>query len=330
MYEVVIGVDVSKEVLDISYSYQYEAQYLIQVENTDLGIAKFLQAVKAVTGTHCNASWLVCFENTGIYSKLLRSTLLALEIPCIEEHASHIKKFRSIGRGKRDDWDSLKICEYAVLHQKQLVLSKPGSYKLKKIKHLFNYRTTLVNKRKALSNAVNEKYKILDPEMMEEIHQLNQSILKQLDQTIKIVEKKMKAIVRNDEDIRRNYDLATSVIGIGPIIGTALIIKTENFTKFTDPKKFASQIGIAPFPNQSGKSYSKPKVNKRADIAMKALIGNGLNSAIKYDNQIRQYRQRLLDKNKEKGIIKNNIKNKLIHRVFSVVKRGTPYVNVAA
>ena len=63
---------------------------------------------------------------------------------------------------------------------------------------------------------------------------------------------------------------------------------------------------------------------------MKALISNGVNSAMKYDNQIRVYRQRLLAKNKKTGIIRNNIKNKLIHRVFSVVNRGTPYVNIAA
>ena len=330
MYEVVIGVDVSKEVLDVSYSYQNEIQYLIQVENTDLGIAKFLRAVKAVTGTNCNSSWLVCFENTGVYSKLLLSTLLAMDIPCIEENAMLIKRYFSGARGKRDDWDASRICQYAVAHQKRLILDKPASYKLEKLKHLFNYRATLVKKRSALSNAVKEKFETLESRMMKEIYQLNERILKQIDQTIKTVELKMREIIKNDEGLQENYTLATSVIGIGPIIGAALIIKTENFKKFTDPKKFSAQIGIAPFPYQSGKSYSKPKVSKRADISMKALISGGVNSAMTYDNQIRKYRERLLAKNKEKRIIRNNIKNKLIHRVFSVVKRGTPYVNIAA
>lgn len=330
MYEVVVGVDVSKEVLDVAYSYQNETHYLIQVENTGLGIAKFLHAVKAVTGSNCNSSWLVCFEDTGTYSNLLLSTLLAMDIPCIEENALRIKRYFSVARGKRDDWDSVRICQYAVVHQKMLVLNKPTSFKLDKLKHLFNYRSTLVDKRRALFNAVKEKHETLESRMMEDIYQLNESILKQIDQTIKTVELKMREIIKNDEELKRNYDLATSVIGIGKIIGTALIIKTRNFKKFTDPKKLASQIGIAPFPHQSGKSYSKPKVSKRADIPMKALISCGVNSAIIYDNQIRQYRDRLLAKNKENGLIRNNIKNKLIHRVFSVVKRGTPYVNIAA
>jgi transposase len=330
MYEVVIGVDVSKEVLDVAYSYQNETLYLIQVENTDLGIAKFLHAVKAVTGSNCNSSWFVCFENTGTYSKVLLSTLLAMDIPCIEENAMHIKRYCSVARGKRDDWDAMRICQYAVVHQKQLVPNKPASHKIDKLKHLFNYRAILVDKRRALSNAVKEKHETLEPRMMEEIYQINHNILKQIDDAIKTVEKKMREIIKNDEGLKGNYDLAISVIGIGEIIGTALIIKTENFKKFTDPKKFASQIGIAPFPHQSGKSYSKPKVSKRADISMKTLISCGVNSAMIYDNQIRKYRQGLLANNKHKGIIRNNIKNKLIHRVFAVIKRGTPYVNIAA
>lgn len=329
MYEVVIGVDISKEELDVAYSYENQIHYLIQVENNDMGIAKFLRAVKAVTGTNCNASWLVCFENTGVYSKLLLSTLLALDIPCVEENALHIKSYFSNKRGKRDDWDATRICQYAFDQQNQLVLNKPVSYKLKKLKHLFNYRSTLVDKRRALSNAVKEKYVTLESNLIKEIYQLNKHILKQIDQTIKTVEQKMREIIESEDALQVNYSLATSVIGIGPIIGTALIIKTENFRKFVEAKKYAAQIGIAPFPHQSGKSYSKPRVSKRADLSMKALISSGVNAAIMYDHQIRAYKERLVQKNKEKGIIRNNIKNKLIHRVFSVVKRGTPYVNLA-
>jgi len=330
MYKVVIGVDVSKDVLDVSYSYQNETQYLLQVKNNDLGIAEFLFAVKTVTGIDCNSTWLICFENTGIYSKLLLSTLLAMNIPCIEETAMKIKNYFSVARGKRDDWDSIRICQYALIYQDQFVLAKPVSYKIEKLKHLFNYRATLVDKRRALCCAVKEKHEILESSLIEDIYQLNQNILKQIDQTIRTVEMKMREIINNADELKRNYDLATSVIGIGKIIGTAMIIKTENFKKFIEPRKFAAQIGIAPFPRQSGKSYSKPKVSKRADIPMKALISNGVNSAMRYDNQIRIYRQRLLKKNKETGIIRNNIKNKLIHRVFSVVRRGTPYVNIVA
>jgi len=39
-----------------------------------------------------------------------------------------------------------------------------------------------------------------------------------------------------------------------------------------------------------------------------------------------QYYERKIAEGKPEGIVFNNIKNKLIHRVFAVIKRQTPFV----
>ena len=78
---------------------------------------------------------------------------------------------------------AIRICQYALVHQQQLVLAKPASFNIEQLKHLFNYRAILVDKRRALSCATKEKHEFLDSRLIDDIYQLNQSILKQIDQT---------------------------------------------------------------------------------------------------------------------------------------------------
>ena len=43
---------------------------------------------------------------------------------------------------------------------------------------------------------------------------------------------------------------------------------------------------------------------------------------------MRLYYEKKIKEGKNKMLVQNNIKNKVLARVFAVVKRGTPYVNV--
>jgi len=330
MYKIIIGVDVSKDVLDIAYFYENGTKYLMQVPNTYDGILTFLKTIKKLTSLKTYKAWLVCFENTGIYSDLLLSTLIALGIACVEEHAMKIKAFSTLQRGKRDDWDAVRICEYAVTYQSKLTLSRKPDETIAKLKHLFNYRSTLVNKKVDLSNCIDEKAEVIKGIIIDHLKDINDNIIATISSKIKEIEKLMLDIVKSVVVLRTNYNLVTSVIGIGPIIGLAVLIKTENFEKFKDSKKFASQIGIAPFPHQSGKSYRNPRISKRGDMEIKALITNGVQAAKIHDPQITNYYVRLSAENKKPYVINNNIKNKLIHRIFAVVRRGTPYVKLVA
>lgn len=330
MYKLVIGIDVSKDVLDIAYRFKNDVEYLKKVENSDKGIADFLAALMKITGLKSTDSWLVCFENTGVYSKLLLTTLWNLDIDCVEENAMQIKIYSTLKRGKRDDWDAIRICEFAYAHQDSLILSGLNDENLEKLQHLFNFRTLLVQKRIALNNAVSEKQSTLDFEFIKGIVEANNKVVDVINEQVKLIEKQMHTIINSNEALKKNYKLTTSVIGIGEIIGIGLIIKTGNFKKFDCPKKFAAHIGIAPFPKQSGKSYSNPKVSKFADKVMKALISNGVTAAIAFDPQLKKYSEKLKEAGKANGIRRNNIKNKLIQRVFAVIKRETPFVKIAA
>ena len=61
---------------------------------------------------------------------------------------------------------------------------------------------------------------------------------------------------------------------------------------------------------------------------MKGLFSNCITTAITYDPEISLYYKRKRDEGKRAGVVMNAVKNKLIQRVFSVVKRKTPYVKL--
>ena len=49
---------------------------------------------------------------------------------------------------------------------------------------------------------------------------------------------------------------------------------------------------------------------------------------LRNDQEISKYYARKKEEGKKSGVVFNAIKNKLIQRVFAVVKRGTPYVKI--
>jgi transposase len=110
----------------------------------------------------------------------------------------------------------------------------------------------------------------------------------------------------------------------------ALLILTGNFTLFGDARKFACFAGIAPFGRQSGKSvYRKAKVSKIGNGQIKSLLSMCTGAAIRTDPQIKEYHQKKRKEGKPEGVVRNAIMNKIIHRVFAVINRGTAFVSLA-
>jgi transposase len=126
-----------------------------------------------------------------------------------------------------------------------------------------------------------------------------------------------------------NFKLIQTVRGIGVVLARYLIIYTENFTRFTNPRKFACFAGIAPFEYSSGSSIrGKTKVHPVANKHLKSLLNIAAMSAIQLKGEYQIYYKRRIKLGKNKMSTLNIIRNKLVHRVFAVVKRQTPYVDI--
>ena len=132
--------------------------------------------------------------------------------------------------------------------------------------------------------------------------------------------------VAHDRELQENYQLVSSIKGIALINTVAILVATQNFTRFENSRQFACYAGMAPFGKQSGTSINtKPKVSRLANKKIKTLLTQAVKCAIKYDSNIRLYYERKLAEGKDKWLITNNIRNKMIHRIFAIVRSKQAY-----
>jgi hypothetical protein len=83
---------------------------------------------------------------------------------------------------------------------------------------------------------------------------------------------------------------------------------------------------MAPFGKQSGTSIkTQPHVSHLANKQIKVLLTQAAKSAVRYDPNIRDYYQRKIAEGKNKWLVINNVRNKLIHRIFALVKNKQSY-----
>ena len=143
------------------------------------------------------------------------------------------------------------------------------------------------------------------------------------------IENEIETLIEEDASLKKNYNLATSVVGIGLVNAVIFLVHTNNFQSFTSGRKYACYGGIAPFEHTSGTSIKgKTKVSHLANKAIKINLTQAAKSSIQNDTELMKYYKRKEKEGKQHGVIMNAVKFKLIIRVFAVVNRGTPYVRM--
>lgn len=322
-----IGIDFSKEKFDASivmsgnltdYSHR-------EFENNLTGCKALVKWIAAETGAR-REEWLVCGEHTGLYSMELSEHLASHGIFMWLEDPSQIHYCQGLRREKTDQSDSYEIAKYAFRYQDKARMYKPLSVKQRRLKMLLAYRSSLVTQRAALVQSATVRKVIARDTATRFIADCTKSLVARFSAAIKKVEKMIVDIINGEEEMRRNFQLACSVKGIGLVNAAFFLILTENFTRITDPRKFATYAGMAPFERSSGTSvYKGVHTSHRAHAGMKALLTEAARSAINFNPEIKAYYRRKIAEGKPTRVVVNNVRNKLIQRVFAVVREGVPY-----
>ena len=325
MFKFHVGADMSKHYFDASYISEGKPIYVGRFDNANDGYKKCIKQLGELSGVSPE-HWFICFENTGVYSKEFLYWLLSKDIACKEECALKICKSLGIRRGKDDKTDSKDIARYCFEKRDTIQRSVLASPTIKNLKRLLSRRDFIVKRKVSFENSLVDQKSVTDEQIYEMLEIDNKRVIEELKKQIKNLDKVINQLILSNEETKKNYELAKSVKGIGPVISAYMIAFTENFTCFEHARKFACYAGIAPFPNQSGTKMGKSQVSHMANKKIKSLLSNGVNAAIMYDKQIAIYYQRKIAEGKDKGVVYNAIKNKLVQRVFAVIKRQTPFV----
>jgi transposase len=321
-----IGIDISKDTFD--YALIKDSNLSIPISgkttNNPSGLVKFEEFLKR-QGIDMGET-LFCMEHTGIYCRLLSQYLVENNCHVWLEMPVQIIRSQGVQRGKNDHIDAIRIAEYACEKKDKAVLWQPPREVVLQINDLLTLRDRLIESRKSLKQPIKEFQDAGFKDTARLIESRCSGTLKALDKEIGQIEKELDKLINKDSNLKKLYDLATSVPGIGKITALTLLFFTNEFTLYTNAKQLACYCGVAPFGHTSGTSVKgKPKVSNFANKRLKKLLHLVAMVTISCDKELSLYYQRKVSEGKNRMLVINAIRNKVLHRLSAVIKRGTPY-----
>ena len=324
-YPFIVGIDVSKESMDVCMiESSTQRHYTKCLTNTSEGYSKLKRWLKE-HGNDDHEHTLFCMEHMGIYTRNLVKYLMSRGGKVWLESSLHIKRSIGLARGKSDKIDAERIARFAMVHQVDAKLVKLTHPTLERLQNLKRLRSRLLKSKMSQEFALNEMDHF-DKKGTSELRRLSKSALDGLNKSLKKVEEKMLEVIQIDREVRALYELITSVKCVGKVLATDLIVYTHGFTRLLDGKKLACYCGVAPFEYSSGTSIKgSPGTSNFANKVLKYDLHMAAMSAIRHCPELKAYYQRKREEGKDKMKILNAIRNKLLHRIVAVVKRGTPY-----
>lgn len=326
-----IGIDVSKHTLDaaliVAEGNSFSAPEWKQFTNNPEGLTGFKQWLKQ-HNIPFDEQTIVVIENTGLYHRLLWQFCCDKQLNICIENAAPVKWSLGIARGKSDKVDSRRLALYAVRHQDRLKPARTLHCATLQLKDLLTVRNNLVTQLRALTTYLKELEKVSDEAFMKAIFKDTKKAVIGMEKSIEAIEAHMKSIIHKEEKIAHMHRLLCSVPGIGNITAIYLICCTNCFTLCSSGKQLACYCGVVPFAYQSGIAVKgKHRVHKMANKELKRLLHMCALSALQHYREFKDYFERKKAEGKQVMSVLNAIKNKLVLRVFAVVKNDAPYVD---
>ena len=323
MKNIFIGLDISSKTLDICVKKDEQLSFFT-IENNIKDCNKFFKKYSIIKDTVI----YVAMENTGRYNFNLYETLKNFSFLTYVINPIHIKRSLGLVRGKNDRVDAERITLFIEKNHMDLRQWKPNTEAIKQLKVLQTERKYRV---KIKSGLIKQQYdyKVMKAMKIDkELLKLNESLIKYIDAQISKIEAKIQSIINNDEELKEQANRIQTIPGVGKVLTWMMLSKTEGFTKIDNPRKMACFAGVVPFDYQSGTSLKyKPKISIFADKELKKVLHLAAMSAIRLDNELRVYYLRKIEEGKNKMSILNAIRNKIIHRIFALIKNQTFYKN---
>jgi transposase len=320
-----IGSDISKNELDFGVMKGNKLLFHEEIPNDSAAIQLFIRKLVKLPGFNLSTA-VFCMEHTGIYNNYLLVYLHKKKANICLEAATHIKNSLGNIRGKNDKIDAIRIAEYAYKNREELKFWQPKREIIQQLSQLAGTRNRLLNARKSIKTAIKENNSFIKKSIASQQEKLCAKTLKALALDIESVEKEMQIVIENDVELKRMFGLITSVDGIGKVTATQVIITTNEFKDINDPKKFACYAGVAPFTKESGLFKGKARVSHMANKGVKTLLHMSAISAISCNEELKGYYERKVKgENKNKMLVINAVRNKLILRIFACVNQNRKY-----
>lgn len=307
MEPIVVGIDVSKNTLDVHV--HPSGEVFTVARNAD-GLDALIARITPL-GVHA-----VAVEATGGFETVVAASLGGAGLPVIVVNPAQVRAFaKALGkRAKTDPIDAAVIARF-------VEATKP------QIRPLPDEETRL------LADLVARRRQIIQmivAEKQRERQIPNRTLKKSAVRLIKALEKELAVLDTGIDDSVRGSpvwcakeDLLQSVPGIGPVIARSLIAELPELGTLTR-REVASLAGLAPWTRQSGKWRGKSftgggRTSVRSALFMGAMVGARRNPTLQ------AFHQRLIAAGKPKLVALVAVARKLLTILNAILRDKTPW-----
>ncbi|MBK8700694.1 MAG: IS110 family transposase [Saprospiraceae bacterium] len=323
MKRIFVAGDISKEKIDFCI---YDGESFLAskvVKNSKSELSTFLKQVDTIftDGKKENVynECVFAFEYTGVYNNIVLKLLEKYNFKVALLYPGSIKAVVNFDRAKNDTIDAQKIAEFAYRFYDKLNFYSPLSNEMQELKALITERSALVKVKSQLISKKDDQNKFLPSNISMFLKKNNEKIEKELDEAINNIEVRILKVIKSDEKLKENFEIAISVPGIGPATAAVLIACTNNFNRFKNAKQLGCYSGVVPFQRSSGAYKGKNKVSPKANKQLKTLLHLGAVSVLNSKNIFGEFYNRKTGEGKNKMSVINSVRNKILKTVFACV-----------
>ena len=311
----VIGIDVSKQTLDVAY-FENERWYHHQVKNNERGYKKIIKLLSP-------DGWII-MEASGPYYLQLAMYMYARQAKTTVVNPLKIKRFSQMKfmRTKTDKKDAKTIAEYGIQFHQEFEKWQPEPQAITNIQQLLSAIKLL---KKQIRQTKNQE------EAFKSSGLLTKELARMLSSIITILDKKCNKLEDQLEKIaQKNYqstiERLQTIPGIGKKTALLLTVLSNDFQKFENHKQLIAYVGFSPRIYQSGTSVKgKGHICKMGRGDIRKLLYLCSWAAKKCNKPCIEMYNRLKEKGKPERVIKVALANKLIKQAFAIVKNGTVF-----
>lgn len=321
-----VGIDISKKTFDAALFFQEPGSFIHRCfPQTTEGFIAFLKWLKDHQVTLQDT--LICMEHTGLYTNGITRFLVEAKANLWVEMAIKIKLSMGLQRGTNDKASSVTIAEYAMRFSDKAKLWKPVDTEILELRNLIGQRDRVINSLMQLRVPVEEMKSCGSEKQGTELERLQLPAINGLKKAKEKIEKAISDFIAAEEKISNNIALMCSIKGVGLQTAASLYAYTKGFTMFENAKQLACYCGVVPFGKTSGTSVRyRPGVSPFGNRKLKSLLHLCAMSALRWDKEIKAYYERKVLEGKNKMSVINAIRNKLLLRIFAVLRDQRPYV----
>jgi transposase len=304
--EVFVGVDVSKNTLDVRIEPLGESS---SVTNDDAGIATLCARLSEVSPT------LIVMEATGGMEERLAGEVAARGLAIAVVNPRQVRDFaKATGQlAKTDRIDAGVLCEFACLIRPAV---RPVKDELTRaLDDLVTRRRQLVQMRVQETLRLHGASKVQAKSLKAHIAWLNKRITE--------IETDLGKQLRNSELWRAKDDLLRSIPGVGAIVSRSMLAGCPEVGSL-NRRQISKLIGVAPLNNDSGKHRGQRHIwGGRADV--RSVLYMAAISAMRCNGAIKAFAKRLQNAGKPSKVVIVACMRKLLTIMNIIIKNNSPW-----